>query len=352
MASSIATHSVACSRRDADVGEARIVAQGGVVERLHQIGPVAVGLQAEQPEPLAVGGAVAVHQRVGDVVAVVGRLDAAEAQARVDVPADDVDAGAQQRGRDELADAGALPRDQRRAHRADRGDGGRVIAHAAALLRRLLALRRQRHADAGARPEGADVVGRPVAIGSARAVAGEVAVDEAAVDRVDAGEIETDTRQRAHAQVRDQHVGALDQACRDGAAFGVLEIDGDAALAAIVELERRIDRHVDAGRVQEQSAHRIAGRRLELDHLGAPVGEDAGGRRSGHPEAQLENSNAFKWTRHDRPLFSPRRRRDAEIPAPLRLCGEKSQILSHPLAGMRLAQKPGWIKPPTSRRCR
>ena len=144
--------------------------------------------------------------------------------------------------------------------------------------------------------------------GPLRAVAADAAVDEARIARVDGGEAEPGALERAQAQVRDQHVGAIEQRQRDGASLVVQEVDGDAALAAVVELERRVDRHVDAGRGEEQPAHRIAGRRLDLDHLGAPVGHDAGGRRAGDPEADLDDANAFEWTRHGRALYIGRHR--------------------------------------------
>jgi hypothetical protein len=122
---------------------------------------------------------------------------------------------------------------------------------------------------------------------------------------VDNLEAEAGALQRAQAQVGDEHVGAVEQRECDLAPLVVQQVQRHAALAAIVELERRIDRHVDAGGDGEEPAHRIAGGRLDLDHLGAPVGHDAGGRRSCDPEANFHDANACERTRHGR-AYTPR----------------------------------------------
>ena len=185
--SSIATHASAFSRRMRMLAKRLSLQQLGPFDGAYQIGPVAVALQTEQPEPAAVAAAVAVDQRVGDAAAVVGRLDAAEAQARVDVPAHDVDAGAQQRGGRRTGPrrcAGARPAPRRCALTG--GDRGRVIAHAAALLRRVGALRRQRRRRRRRAPRRRRRR-RPAGRGRAlRPVAGDAAVHEARIERVHA----------------------------------------------------------------------------------------------------------------------------------------------------------------------
>ncbi len=43
---------------------------------------------------------------------------------------------------------------------------------------------------------------------------------------------------------------------------------------------------------------RVTGRRLDLDDVGAPVGQDAGRGRSGHPDPELDDFDAFYRSRH------------------------------------------------------
>ena len=58
-------------------------------------------------------------------------------------------------------------------------------------------------------------------------------------------------------------------------------------LRAVVEAEHPAER--PAG---------VTGRRFDLDDVGAPVGHDAAGRRSGHPHAELDNLDPVQRSRH------------------------------------------------------
>src|SRR5207249_3441689 len=77
------------------------------------------------------------------------------------------------------------------------------------------------------------------------------------------------------------------------------EIEDDAALAAVVELEGGI--HVGLVRHQprrREAAQGIPFRRLDLHHARAPVGEHGGGRGHGHPDAELQHAHALQGSRH------------------------------------------------------
>ena len=79
------------------------------LDRRGQAGPVAIGLQPEQPEPGAVGGGVAVDERRLRRLPVPGALQLAEAHQHAEVPAGAVHAGPQQARRHEVAPARRAP---------------------------------------------------------------------------------------------------------------------------------------------------------------------------------------------------------------------------------------------------
>src|SRR5262249_33596492 len=161
---------------------ARILDPLGAPDGARQRRPVALALEADDPEPAPVAVLVAVDRRVPHRLAVPDRDLHAEAQRRREVERDRVEALAQERGLDELAAPAALAREQRRADARCGREARAVVAHAAALEGRLTAGLRQEPRDARARPEGGDVVGRAVGVRPAAAVAGEERIDEPRVD--------------------------------------------------------------------------------------------------------------------------------------------------------------------------
>src|SRR5439155_11567669 len=146
-----------------------------------QVGPVALALQAEEPEPAPIAGAVAADHGVRRAGARHGRGRDAEAEGRARVPAEDEDADAEERGGYHLPCAALLARQERRCHTARERHPRDVVADGPALIRRVTARRRQCRGDAGARPESADVIGGAVAVRAVLAVAGDARVDEARV---------------------------------------------------------------------------------------------------------------------------------------------------------------------------
>ena len=86
----------------------------------------------------------------------------------------------------------------------------------------------------------------------------------------------------ARREVRDEHVDTAGQAA-DGLAFlGRLDVGQDAALAAIPDAE--------AG----QAARRIPAGRLDLDHVGALVGQEHGGVGPSDARRQFEDGDAVE----------------------------------------------------------
>ena len=66
-----------------------------------------------------------------------------------------------------------------------------------------------------------------------------------------------------------------------------LEVDGDAALVAVEGAE-------EAGGKADQPPGRVARHRLDLDHVGAEIGEDQACARTHDGVAEFEHANAGK----------------------------------------------------------
>src|SRR6185503_13486889 len=82
------------------------------------------------------------------------------------------------------------------------------------------------------------------------------------------------------------------------------QVEHDAALAAVVHLEWRAEAVLDAEHPAEH-ARGIAVRRLDLDDVGAPVGEYSAGRRTGYPDAEFDDLDALQRSGHHHPFREP-----------------------------------------------
>ena len=103
--------------------------------------------------------------------------------------------------------------------------------------------------------------------------------------------VSVDTLEELRPHIGEENVGRFQQTLDQGPTPGIVHIEREAALAAVVEIEGRAARLSGPRERGEQPAHRIAGRCLHLDHLGAPVGQNAARGRSGHPEAHLDHAH-------------------------------------------------------------
>ena len=127
---------------------------------------------------------------------------------------------------------------------------------------------------------------------------------------MDGGEIviaEPELGERAGLEVLQHDVGARGERAHDPLAFGVREVDGDRALAAVdgeeiagvagfaaeVVLEER--RAPSAGVVAGTGA-------LYLDHVGAEVGQDLARPGSRHDAAEVEHADMRQGSGHVRTL--------------------------------------------------
>ncbi len=259
---------------------------------------MAIGLKADQPEPFPARCSIGIRNRVRGFTPVARRLQAAEAQARREVPANRIGAGAQKRGFEVLALACSLPGNQCCIDRGGRRHRGGMVAHAAALHRRFMTLGREHGGYASARPVGPDIVGGPIAVGTSRAIAGDGAVDQSRVSVGQCFVVQPETGQGAGPQIGNEDIRLLDQLPGDGAALFFLQIEDNGALAPVIELKSWIDRDIDAHGGREHCTHRIPGRGLDLDHRGAPIPQNTAGCGPGDPKPQFNDPNAFEWSSH------------------------------------------------------
>ena len=108
------------------------------------------------------------------------------------------------------------------------------------------------------------------------------------------GVAEAPVLHRAGLEVLDQHVGLREQAQQHRAALGLADIERDRALVAvdadeiarIAVLERR-----------PPVARLVALRRLDLDHLGAVVGQDHGGVGAAEHAGEVDHPDAGQRAR-------------------------------------------------------
>ena len=114
--------------------------------------------------------------------------------------------------------------------------------------------------------------------------------DDARVQRAQILEAEAQLLHHALAEVARHHVRGGRQPPRDRVALGVLQIEGDRALVAVVR--------------QQEAAHpRLAAAgaaraRLDLDHLGAHVGEQLGRVRTLLRDREVEDADPFERPAH------------------------------------------------------
>ena len=104
-------------------------------------------------------------------------------------------------------------------------------------------------------------------------------------------------------EVGDEDVGRVHQRHQDVATLGGVDVEPERPLAAVADLEEVGDA-LDARRhpPRRDLPDRVAPRRvLDLEHLGAPVGEDGGRRRDEHEARHLEHTDAVQRTWHSTP---------------------------------------------------
>ena len=250
----------------------------GVVPVLGIVGPLrmAQGL-AQAPERAVVGGpdgqvAVGAPERLVRRVHAVRRPERLRHPAPREVlrrlPHREGDPGVDERRVDELPAPRAGPREQGGQDAGDGEEGGAEVGHGYPRLdRRAPRLAGDRHE---ARDALRHEVEAPLAGGRAGlAVARDGRVDEARMPPGERRVVEAELLEHSGPVVLHQHVGHRGEALHRLAAGRLLQVDDDAALAPV-------DR-VEAGAVGADAARhapgRVAGRGLDLDHVGPHVAQ-------------------------------------------------------------------------------
>jgi hypothetical protein len=144
-------------------------------------------------------------------------------------------------------------------------------------------------------------------IGPILAEADQGAIDELGVD---AGQHLVAQAQAFHglrAHVAHHRVGAAHHLQQRVAACGVLQVEHDAALAAVELQKQRRHAGVAARRVV---ARQVALRRLDLDHVGTQVTQGLGGVGAHRDAGQVEDANARERACSGEPGFGGPRRVD------------------------------------------
>jgi hypothetical protein len=113
------------------------------------------------------------------------------------------------------------------------------------------------------------------------------AIDDAWIDSASPLVAESQPIERAGGKVIEDHVGVLDQALEDRLALGLTKVEREVLLVAVIGKEGRA--------VVAAAATGVAAvRMLDLDYVGAQVGEDHPAARAGDDMAQLEDTNPFQ----------------------------------------------------------
>ena len=164
--------------------------------------------------------------------------------------------------------------------------------------RPVIAVAEYRHG-AGARPERILVERRAVAVRPVGAVAGQHGIDRPGGQFVNVPVGEAIALEPRLGQIGDEHVGLGRKPVHHLHALRILEVDADAALAAVVELET--GRHVVlAVQFGVGAAIAIAFHRLDLDDIGPHVCHQCGATWGRQPTRYFQNPDSLQWCRHAR----------------------------------------------------
>ena len=131
-----------------------------------------------------------------------------------------------------------------------------------------------------------EVIAGAICVRPVLAEAGDRRIDEARIDRSDAGVVEPVFRKAADLEVLDERIGVAGERQHEVATLGLREVDRDRPLAAIARQVIRGFPRVPAGGVLEKRrpprSRVVAGDRfLDLDHRRAEVGEQLRAPRPG-----------------------------------------------------------------------
>ena len=275
--------------------ETRIVGQVGQADDRAGVAPefVVAGRDRER----LVG---ALETRIGRI-ARMGRAEAARRLAGAEIFARLQRRDAEERPEDRAVDMRALagrsgPHHGREDHVSGVEPGREVADRHAALHGRALLL--ARHAHEAAHGLHGDVERALLGVRAGLAIAGDRAVDEPRIARLQLVVAEARADQRARPEVLDEHVRVLDQRVELGEIGLVLDVERDRPLVAVERGEVAGEHVIRAARALVQrrpAAHAVAAvGALDLDDVGAEIGEHHSGERPGGDLREFEDPEPLK----------------------------------------------------------
>ena len=148
---------------------------------------------------------------------------------------------------------------------------------------------------AAAQPERRAVKAGLGGVGAFGAEAGEVRVHEAGVGLVQRLVIETQAAQRRQADVREEHVGRLEQLEEGSLAIRIFQIDARQALAAVLDGEQRIFIVLAHDHLElTGAAHLVADLGFHFDDFCAERAQHARRGRGGNDRRQLHDTDPLE----------------------------------------------------------
>ena len=270
--------------------EPRVLGEVGPVRDLEQRRPLAVGV-GEGADP-AVAGTVRAPVR-GERARIAHRPPRRLVGLSVEMLEHvEGDEGLEHRHFDALAFAGARAVHERREHRDRDVQPGHLVRDDGADIARLAVDRLQR----GEPRHRLDhvVVRGLVSVGPGAAEPPGPAVDDRRVARAHRGVVEPELVDCLRAHVVHERVRALEEAHHRLQAAGVLEIEHDAALVAVVGEEDRAHPVVD--RRRPGAAHRVAAGGFDLDDVGAQIAEHLGRDGAEQDGGEVDDPNSGEGT--------------------------------------------------------
>ena len=219
--------------------KALVIHQRRAVQCFYDAGPVPLGFRAHQPEPFAVAGAIRIHQRVLRLAARRRGGNSSQADARGNVHADAVDAGAQQRGRYQLAFTAALAVKQCAHDAGHQGDGGDVVAQPARQHRRRSPWRGGPFGQSAAARKSRHVIARRIAVRTFQAVGRQAGIHQPRMFSHQGCVVQPNTFEKLRPHVGDEHIGRGHQTLHQRRSLGLVHVQRNAFLATVVQIERR-----------------------------------------------------------------------------------------------------------------
>ena len=246
-----------------------------------------LGLAAQRPKersPVPIGVDHRAHEAVLRAVRAAIRVEHARVTQRADrriegMPGEMVaqhEAGhhLEHRHLDLLALPGAAALVQRGTDLPDRPQRDTAIHEGGGRVARLAAIGHVRQPGNGHRALDQVVERGFGRVGSALPVAEQPGVDDARIDRRHRRVVQAQARHRCRAHVGDHHIGRADQIEGGRQPRRLLQVEDQAAFAAVDVQEDRAHARVAH---RPDPAHRVAAGRFDLDHIGPHVAQDLGG---------------------------------------------------------------------------